>query len=279
MPVSTTLVPAVPLVGLKPEITGAGMVTVKGNPLLTPAGVVTTTLPVVAPVGTVAVICVAEFTVNVAVVPLNVTLVAPVRLVPVIATVVMAVPLVGLRVLSAGSGAVTMKGKPLLGPLSVVTTTLPVVAPAGTLVVICVAEFTVNVAVVPLSVTPVAPARLAPVSTTVVPAVPAVGLSALMVGAGVVTVKARPLLVPPGVVTVTLPVLAPAGTVAVICVPAFTVNAAAAPLKLTVVAPVKLVPVSTTLVPAVPLVGLRLLIVGPATAPEIVKLVLEILKK
>src|SRR5882762_8572253 len=47
-----------------------------------PPGVVTTTGPVVAPVGTVAVISELDTTVNAAAVPLNVTLVAPVRLVP-----------------------------------------------------------------------------------------------------------------------------------------------------------------------------------------------------
>jgi hypothetical protein len=47
-----------------------------------PSGVITWTVPVVAPAGTVAVIREAETTVNAAAVPLNVTLVAPVRSVP-----------------------------------------------------------------------------------------------------------------------------------------------------------------------------------------------------
>src|ERR1700730_11549580 len=51
-----------------------------------PLGVVTSTVPVVAPVGTAVVISVAETTVYVAAVPLKVTLVAPVRLVPRILT-------------------------------------------------------------------------------------------------------------------------------------------------------------------------------------------------
>ena len=51
-----------------------------------PAGVVTATGPVVAPVGTVAVIWVSEVTVNVAVVPLNFTAVAPVKPLPVMVT-------------------------------------------------------------------------------------------------------------------------------------------------------------------------------------------------
>ena len=279
VPVITTEIPTVPLVGLSPAITGAGIVTVNSSPLLAPAGVAATTLPVVAPAGTVAVIWVLELTVNVAAVPLKLTLVVPVRLVPVMATEVPAGPLVGLRLLRVGSGADTVKGRPLLGPPGVVTTTLPVLAPGGTLVVIWVAEFTVNVAVMPLNVTPVAPVRLVPVMTTVVPTVPLAGLRLLRAGVGTLTVKGRPLLVPPGVVTVTLPVVAPAGTVAVIWVPELTVNVAAVPLKLTAVAPVRLVPVITTEVPAVPLVGLRLLSAGPATAPEMVKLVFEMSKK
>ena len=66
--------------------------------------------------------------------------------------------------------------------------------------------------------------------------------------------------------------VAPAGTTAVICVALFTVtDAAATPLNLTAVAPVKLVPVITTVVPAPPDVGEKLLIVdepGMAMAQE-----------
>lgn len=60
-----------------------------------PEGVVTWTVPVVAPVGTVAVMSVREDTVNVAAVPLNVTLVAPVRLVPRTLTAAPTLPWVG----------------------------------------------------------------------------------------------------------------------------------------------------------------------------------------
>ena len=53
----------------------------------TPWGVTTTILPLVAPVGTLVVICEGETTVNVAGVPLKVTLVDPVNAVPRIVTV------------------------------------------------------------------------------------------------------------------------------------------------------------------------------------------------
>ena len=69
--------------------------------------------------------------------------------------------------------------------------------------------------------------------------------------------------VPAGVVTATMPLVAPAGTVAVICVPLTTVYVVAeAPLKATLVAPVKLVPISVTDVPAAPEVGEKFVIVG-----------------
>jgi hypothetical protein len=75
-------------------------------------------------------------------------------------------------------------------------------------------------------------------------------------------------LVPPGVVTVTSTVPAPAGEVAVICVALLTVNvvAAVAP-NFTAVVPVKFVPVMVTTVPpaAGPLAGLTSVTVGAAT--------------
>jgi hypothetical protein len=64
-------------------------------------------------------------------------------------------------------------------------------------------------------------------------------------------------------VTLIVPVVAPAGTVALICVSELTVNVVAAvPLKLTPLAPVKPVPASVTLVPTAPLAGVNELITG-----------------
>ena len=116
---------------------------------------------------------------------------------------------------------------------------------------------------VPLNVTAVAPLRLPPLSVSRAPS--AAGFGAMVLSSGVVTAKLTPLLVPPGVVMVTLPVVAPAGTVAVAVVALVTLNVAAAvPLKLTPVAPVKSVPVKVTGVPTGPLVGFRLVSVGAA---------------
>src|SRR6266852_5454019 len=60
----------------------------------------------------------------------------------------------------------------------------------------------------------------------------------------------------PGVVTLTLPVVAPLGTVVLIAVPVeLTVNVAFVPLKVTLVEPVKLFPRIVTYAPTLPEVG------------------------
>ena len=75
---------------------------------------------------------------------------------------------------------------------------------------------------------------------------------------------------PQGVVTVTLPV-APLPTMAVICVAELMVKlAAGVPPKATAVAPVKLVPVMTTMVPAQPEVGLNEVMVGVKGASSLI---------
>ena len=79
------------------------------------------------------------------------------------------------------------------------------------------------VALVPLNLTPVAPVKLVPAMTTEVPIGPLVGLKLVIVGAEI-TVKLEALVaVPPEVVTLIVPVVAPVGTVAVICVALLTV--------------------------------------------------------
>ena len=121
-----------------------------------------------------------------------------------------------------------------------------------------------EVAFTPPNLTLVAPVKLVPVITTLSPFLADVGVNEMIVGAGI---KVNPVLVaaPPGVVTPTLPE-APAPTVAVIWVALFTVNeVAAVPPKVTVVAPVKLVPVMVTLVPAMPDIGVNEVIVGAET--------------
>ena len=96
---------------------------------------------------------------------------------------------------------------------------------------------------------------------------------ALRLKSGLVIVKLALLVaVPPGVVTLIVPVVAPAGTVAVIWVSLFTAKAAVVPLNFTAVAPLRLLPVMVTLVPTGPLVGANELRVGAGVVvPEVVK--------
>src|SRR3982074_1405528 len=107
--------------------------TVKPTPLLAWLPTVTTTLPVVAPLGTGTTILVADQLVGVAVVPLNVTVLVPLlepKFVPPIGTEVPTDPLAGVRLVRVGA-AVTEYVSPLLAALPTVTTTAPLVAPVG----------------------------------------------------------------------------------------------------------------------------------------------------
>ena len=111
----------------------------------------------VAPVGTVAFIEVAlQVVMVVAVVPLNWTVLDPCvdpKFVPVIVTEVPTAPEVGDRLVMLGADT-TVNDDPLLATPLTVTTTLPVVAPVGTVATIDVELHVVMVvAVVPLNFT------------------------------------------------------------------------------------------------------------------------------
>src|ERR1017187_8259000 len=67
---------------------------------------------------------------------------------------------------------------------------------------------------------------------------------------------------PPGAITETGPVVAFVGTVAVIWLPELSVKAALGPLNHTTEAPVKFVPLMTTLLPTLPLAGETLVMPG-----------------
>jgi len=171
-----------------------------------------------------------------------------------------------------GAGDVTVKLTPLLATPPTVTTTFPVVAPAGTGATMLVALQLVGVAAVPLNVTVLVPwvvPKFVPVIVTDVPTAPAVGVKLVMLGA---TVKLTPLLATPPTVTTTFPVVAPAGTGATMLVALQLVGAAAVPLKVTVLVPwvaPKLLPVIVTGVPVAPDVGERLVMLGaPGPPPE-----------
>lgn len=109
-----------------------------------PCGVVMSIVPVTAPVGTVSVTSVLDFTLNsVAATPPKMTALVWLRLTPVMVTLVPTGPLAGVKLVICG---VTRKGRLLVSvPLGVTTVRLPVLAPVGTVVVISVLEKTVNV--------------------------------------------------------------------------------------------------------------------------------------
>jgi hypothetical protein len=242
-PVIVTEAPTNPDVGFKLVMLGAGTVTVKPTLLLATPPTVTTTFPVVAPAGTAAEILVALQLVGVAAVPLNVTVLVPgaaPKFVPEMVTVVPTMPDAGFRLVTLGPNAVTVKFTPLLATPLTVTTTLPVVAPAGTAATTLVAFQLVAAAAIPLNFTVLVPCvapKFAPVIVTDAPTNPDVGFKLAMLGAGTVTVKPTLLLATPPTVTTTFPVVAPAGTAATILVALQLVGVAAIPLNVTVLVP------------------------------------------
>jgi hypothetical protein len=148
-----------------------------------------------------------------------------------------------------------------------VTTTLPLVAPAGTGTVMLFADQAVGVAAVPLNVTVLVlwlDPKLDPLIVTAVATGPLDGERLVSVGA-VVTAKVSALLASPLTVTTTLPDVAPAGTGTTIFVADQVVGVAAVPLNVTVLVPLlapKPVPLMVTAVPTGPLDGDRLVSVG-----------------
>src|SRR5439155_10968986 len=215
--------------------------------------------------------------VGAATVPLNVTVLVPwvaPKFAPVIVTDVPTGPLVGARLVIPGV-VNTVNATPLLALPPTVTTTLPVVAAAGTGTTMLVADQLVGVAALPLNVTVLVPCvapNVVPVIVTGVPAAPLVGARVVIFG---VTVNATPLLVPPPTVTTMLPVVAPAGTGTTMLVPDQLVGVAVVPLNVTVLVPwaaPKFVPVIVTDVPTGPLVGARLVMLGPAITVNVTAL-------
>src|SRR4051812_18635381 len=129
----------------------------------------------------------------------------------------------------------TVKLLPLLLIPATLTTTLPVVAPEGTLTAMLVPFHDVAVAMVPLNFTvlvPCVPPKLVPVMVTGADTAPDVTERLVMLGG---TVKLIPLLDTPPITTVTGPVVAPTGTVTPTLVFAHEPYVIAeVPLKLTV---------------------------------------------
>jgi hypothetical protein len=279
VPAIVTEVPTDPEVGFRLAICG---VTEKATPLLATPATVTTTLPVVAALGTGTTMLVALQLVGVADVPLNATVLDPglaPKFVPVIVTEVPTLPDVGLRLVIVGAVALTVNITLLLATPPTVTTTFPVAAPLGTVTMIVVAVQPVAAAAaVPLNVTVLDPwldPKFVPVIVTGVPTAPDVGFKFVMVGALALTVNVTPLLAVPPTVTTTLPVVAPLGTGAVMLVALQAVGVAAAPLKVTVLVPwlaPKFVPVIVTGVVTAPEGGFRLVMFGVLPTVKVIAL-------
>jgi hypothetical protein len=229
--------PIAPEVWLRLVMAG---ITVNDEPLLACPPTVTTTLPVVAAAGTVTTMLVALQVVTVAAVPLNVTVLEPCddpKVVPVMVIDAPTAPEVALRLVMAG---ITVNGDPLLAAPNTLTTTLPVVAAAGTATVMLVALQALAAAAVPLKVTVLVPCeapKFVPVMVIDAPTAPEVALRLVMAGGGM-TVKGEPLLAVPNTVTTTLPVVAPVGTFTTMLVALQLVAVpVAVPLKVTVLVP------------------------------------------
>jgi hypothetical protein len=131
-----TDVPAGPSPGLRLVVLGVGIPTVKPTPLLATPPTVTTTLPVVAPVGTVATMLVALQLVGVADVPLNLTVLVPCvapKFAPVIVTDVPTGPELGLRLVMLGTATPVPDTETPRGTMSIpsATYTVPMRAPAA----------------------------------------------------------------------------------------------------------------------------------------------------
>jgi hypothetical protein len=276
--------PTAPVLGVKDVMLGAA-VTVNVTPLLaTPPAAVTTTLPVVAPVGTVAVMLEApQLVIVVALVPLNFTLPFPCdgpKLDPAITIDDPTAPVLGANDVMLGA-AVTVNVTPLLAtPPAAVTTTLPVVAPVGTVAVILDApQLVIVVALVPLNFTVPFPCdgpKFDPAITIDDPTAPVLGVSDVMLGAAV-TVNVTPLLAtPPAAVTTTLPVVAPVGTLAVMLVaPQLVIVVALVPLNFTLPFPCdgpKFDPAITMEDPTAPVLGVSDVMLGAAVTVKLTPL-------
>ena len=158
---------------------------------------VTTTLPVVAPLGTVtAMLVLFQPEAVPALAPLKVTALAPwgaPKLLPAIMTTAPTAPEAGDKVEMTGR-VVTVNKTPLLARPLAVTTTLPVLAPVGTVTVMLESLQLVGVAaLIPLKTTVllpwVAPKPL-PLMVTAVPAGPAAGDKPEMFGTGTSVIEA-----------------------------------------------------------------------------------------
>jgi len=173
---------------------------------------------------------------------------------------------VGTTVIEA-AGTLTVNEAVLVPvPAGVVTLIGPVDAPAGTVAINEPYRTLLKDALTPLNLTALAPLKAEPLIVTLLPTGPALGAKLSIVG---LTLKPVPLSpVPPGVVTLSLPVVAPLGTEVAIVASFVTLKLAPVPLNLTAVAPLNPEPLTVTLLPTGPEVGVKPEITGTAASAE-----------
>src|SRR5437868_5417381 len=189
---------------------------------------------------------------------------------PVIVTCVPAGPEIGKTLVIEGVVG-TIKLTPLLVPEfpATVTIAVPGLSPLGTVAVMVPSLQLKTVAAIPLNLTELEPCvlpKFVPAMVTAAPTNPDAGQSEVMVG-GATTVKLTALLAAEPTVTMTLPVVAPFGTVTAMldALHPDPVKLAEVPLNLTVLLPwvaPKLLPEMTTVVPTDPELGDKDEIVG-----------------
>ncbi len=270
VPVMVTEVATGPEVGDRLAMVGGGT-TVKLTAALATPDTVTTTPPVVAPVGTGTTIFAAAQLVGVPSVPLKVTVLVPwvaPKFVPVTVTEAPTAPDVGDRAVMLGVGK-TVKLAPLLSTPLANTTTFPVVAPVGTGTTMLVSLQLAGVPALPLNSTvplPCVAPKPVPVMLIEAPTGPELGDRLAMLGGGT-TVKLTPALATLDTVTTTFPVVAPEGTGTTIFDPAQLVGVPGVPLNVTVLVPCvepKFFPVMVTDAPTAPDVGDKVVMLGAA---------------
>jgi hypothetical protein len=209
-PAMVTLSPAAPLPGVNELSFGSTL----NVPMLCPepAPVTTVSFPVDASAGTTTVTFVGVTVAGTATTPLKSTLDAPPNAVPLIVTVAPTAAEEGVNPVTFGS---TNRVAALVAvPPAVVTEIVPELAAAGTVSRTCSADSLVKDAATPFTFTEVTPPKPVPSTNTAVPAAALPGEKPVIVGT---TVKfVRLVAVPPAVTTETFPVVAVAGTVAVI---------------------------------------------------------------
>ena len=209
-PAIVTLVPAGPLAGVNEVSFGSTL----NVPALCPgpAPVTTVSFPVEASAGSTTVILVAVTVAGIATTPLKSTLVAPPKALPLIVTVAPTGAADGVKPVTRGS---TDNAAALVAvPPAVVTEIVPEVAPAGTVSRSCTFDSSANPAATPFTFTDVTPPKPVPSTTTGLAAAALPGLKPVTVGT--TTKFAALVAVPPAVTTDSFPIVAAAGTVAVI---------------------------------------------------------------